>query len=596
MSPRRRQSTRARRIGLALGVAPALALAVLGLVAHLAALRAALPELPRVVVGGLEREEGCLACHAATQGLGPAHATLGCSPCHEGDPAARDLEPAHRGMVLLVGDLASVGRSCGTAACHPIETARVHTSLMAGAPGILAVNRFAFGERPTPDGDARDRLDALDAGAPPGSRAESHARQLCATCHLAAHKERQGDLGVEGRGGGCTACHLAAPFAGRRDTGGPLHPDVSADVPEKRCLGCHGRSGRIALSYHGVVELEPDDPRVTGALPDGRPIGAAPADVHAASGMRCIDCHTEREVMGDGTPHRHAHEALEIACGDCHLAPPALPPTPDADRAAVAMRLRAAWLRRALPPLSDTPLVTKKGTPLVRTDARARTLRLAADGRELALPPAKSEPYHALPGHERLGCQACHSVWAPRCTSCHTSFDPEGDAVDHLSGATVRGRWLERAGGNGYGPPLLAVGPRGGIEPFVEGMQLVIEDGTSPRIERTLYAPLEPHTTGKARACASCHPAAPAAGAPDADAALDAVYPPRGETTRTEARLLDPKERARIAAVGRCVACHAGYDDAIYRDFAGSRARLARARIGDAGADPAAARCRGAPD
>ena len=35
------------------------------------------------------------------------------------------------------------------------------------------------------------------------------------------------------------------------------------------------------MSYRGVVELEPTDPRVTSHLPDGRPIGAAPADVLA---------------------------------------------------------------------------------------------------------------------------------------------------------------------------------------------------------------------------------------------------------------------------------------------------------------------------
>jgi hypothetical protein len=340
------------------------------------------------------------------------------------------------------------------------------------------------------------------------------------------------------------------------------------------------------MSYHGVVELEPSDPRVTGKLPDGRPIGAASADVHAAAGMTCIDCHTERELMGDGKRHQHANEALEIACADCHR-PAADPARADADRERVARVLRRAWESRGRAPLpADPPLVTRTGTPLWRTDATTRTLVLAATGERRAIPVAKDAPYHALAGHERLSCQACHTAWAPRCTQCHTRFDPAGEDVDHPSGKPTPGRWIEEAGGNGYGAPLLAIGPRGQIGTFVEGMRLRV-DGVGDRpIERTLWAPLDPHTTGRARGCASCH----------APATPDDVTPTSGETTRSNARLLGDEERARIARVGTCIGCHAAYDDAIYGDFAASVGRLARFRAGDRAAEPdpaRLARCRG---
>lgn len=517
------------------------------------------PPLRRISIGGALRDEGCLDCHAAMRGVGAAHAEIGCSPCHQGDPSARDLDSAHVGLELLSGDLSTVDRSCGQGACHATETGRVRSSLMARAPGILAVDRFAFGERPTPHREQRDALSTLDPRAEPQSMAESHVRKLCAGCHLGARKAGPGDLGAEGRGGGCTACHLAPPSATAQASGGPLHPEISAIVPERRCAGCHGRSGRISLSFQGIVELEPGDPRVSGQTSDGRPTAQISGDVHHAAGMSCVDCHVERELMGSGVLHLHPHEAVELRCADCHS--PALPVVPpDPDRLRVAEVLRRSWERRGLAPLSDAPLYTQLGTPLVRTDAGARTLRLVSDGRTKAIPLMAAAPRHSLRGHERLSCQACHSAWAPRCKSCHTSFDPAGTDVDHLSGRLTPGHWSEVAGANGYGPPLLAVGPRGTIEPFVEGMRLSLRVGTTT-VTRVLYAPLDPHTTGRARSCTSCHQPS------------EEVYPAEGELTRLDARLLSAEERAKIARVGACLPCHPEYQDPIFRDFSASLGR-----------------------
>ncbi|MBI2391888.1 MAG: hypothetical protein HYV09_20020 [Deltaproteobacteria bacterium] len=515
----------------------------------------------------MTRDEGCLTCHAQTQGLGAAHDALGCSPCHLGDATARDAAAAHRGMEVQSGDFATVDRTCGQGACHAVETARVRTSLMARAPGILAVDRFAFGERPTPHRAPGDDLTTLDPKAPAKTPAESHVRKLCAGCHLGARKPRAGDLGEDARGGGCTACHLAPPSAFGRQTGGPLHPDVSAVVPEKRCSGCHGRSGRITMSFRGVAEVEPHDPRVTGKTADGRPTTRTSPDVHATAGMTCVDCHVERELMGSGTPHLHAHEALEVRCADCHVKPAEARSGPlDADREAVAEALRRSWARRKLPPLSTAPLRTLAGTPLVRTDAATYSLLLATSGDRRTIPLASQKPWHALRGHERLSCQSCHAAWAPRCRACHTTFEPEGTDVDHLSGEVTKGHWTERAGGNGFGPPLLAIGPRGAIEPFVEGMRLTIAGEGIPAdaapIDRALFAPLDPHTTARSRTCASCH------------LRVDETYPKVGETTRVGARLLDDAERARVARVGDCLACHGAWDDPIYRSFGESLGRV----------------------
>lgn len=537
--------------------------------------------LPTVVVDGTERVETCLLCHRDVQGLGAAHDpnAMGCSPCHLGNPAGLSAEEAHDGMQLVAGNLAIAARTCGRVGCHPDESARVDRSAMAGARGLLAVNRFAFGERDTPRVEPADDLRQL-RGDEAASPAESHVRKLCASCHIGLPKTEVGDHGFASRGGGCTACHLAAPSVAGKPTG-RLHPDVSAAVREQRCEGCHARSGRISLSFHGRVELEPDDPRVEGRLPDGRTIGKAPADVHARAGFTCFDCHTERGLMGDGTVVGHGYEAVDIACEDCHQPGPRPEPPPQAAR--VADALRASWTRRGGPNLTGEPYRTRRGTPLWRTNADSREQWLHETGKPVRIPQVQSEPYHGMRGHERLSCQACHSTWMPRCTQCHTTYRGNDVQFDHVAGKETPGSWVEKAGGNGFGPALLAIGPRGTIVAFTEGMTLTVE-GTGKAIERVLWAPLDPHTTGASRSCAECHP----------DGDETPIYPLEGQTTREHARLLTSAELTRIRNVGRCVACHDSYDDPVWVDFSMSLERLRRG--GEArGADPVA-RCRGRLD
>ncbi len=517
--------------------------------------------LPTVVIDGKEHAETCLLCHGDEQGLGTAHdpTAIGCSPCHLGNPAGLEENEAHEGMQVVAGNLTIAARTCGRAGCHPDETARVERSAMAGAPGLLAVNRFAFGERDTPRVEPGDDLRQL-RGDEAASPAESHVRKLCASCHVGLPKTEVGDHGFASRGGGCTACHLGAPSLEGKATG-RLHPDVSAAVRPQRCEGCHARSGRISLSFTGRVELEPDDPRVEGKLPDGRPIGKAPADVHARAGFTCLDCHTERGLMGDGTVVGHGYEAVDIACEDCHQPGPAPESPPEATR--VAGVLRASWARRGGPRLAGEPYRTGRGTPLWRTDAASGQQWLHETGKAVPIPPMRREPYHGMRGHERLSCQACHTTWMPRCTQCHTQYRENDLQYDHIAGKETPGSWHETAGGNGFGPALLAVGPKGKIVPFTEGMTLTVE-GVANRVDRVLWAPLDPHTTGASRTCAECHP--------DRDAS--AVYPSEGQTTREGARLLSRSEVETVRQVGRCVACHDGYDDPVYADFEVSVGRL----------------------
>ncbi len=181
-----------------------------------------------------------------------ARAALGCASCHLGNPLAFGKERAHEGLEREPGALSTVALTCGREGCHAREAARVATSPMTRNAGMVAVDRFAFGEIAEPDGTRHDR------GCPRRRRirrlAESHLRKLCAGCHLgdAAREPRRPDrrqrlglLGVPRRAK--AGRQAAAPPAGRLEGHGrPLlrlpqrQREDRAQLPGAR----RGREGR----------------------------------------------------------------------------------------------------------------------------------------------------------------------------------------------------------------------------------------------------------------------------------------------------------------------------------------------------------------
>jgi predicted CXXCH cytochrome family protein len=355
---------------------------------------------------------------------------------------------------------------------------------------MVGVTRFVFDEQSAPT--AAGMLSAL--GHTP---ADTLLRKLCASCHL-GHDKTQHRLDSPFRGGGCLACHLG---------GYPeeAHPALTTRVGDERCFGCHARSSRISLSYAGLAEVDADTPGVDagrGRLRDGRLVQHRAADLHHRAGLSCIDCHTKRDVMGPDAAPSGREQAVDIACSDCHLnrsarvRVDALPP---------ATRARIPY---AVPAAAELLVTARHGTPLWHIEVREHALLLhrKVNGGVVQIPPYTAASHALQAQHARLTCSACHSQWAPQCYGCHQRYDPDGAQWDHVAQRSTPGRWESRRANVRNDLPPLGVTAAGQIAPFVPGMILTASHPAWSRPKfRRLFAAISPHTSGRARSCASCH-------------------------------------------------------------------------------------------
>jgi hypothetical protein len=90
----------------------------------------------------------------------------------------------------------------------------------------------------------------------------------------------------------CDTCHVLEV------DGKPVYSSDRAKM-ETACEKCH------AMESQAFARKNPGD---------------AKADVHFARGMKCMDCHTTREVHGDGTAYdsMRAPGAMDVRCEKCH--------------------------------------------------------------------------------------------------------------------------------------------------------------------------------------------------------------------------------------------------------------------------------------
>ena len=550
-------------------------------------------------------DESCLQCHANTKGYSKYHNPdlIGCTSCHLGDATTLDKDDSHKGMVLIPGNLSDAAETCGK--CHPNELKKIENSLMTTNSGLVAVDKFVFGEADSPD--YHYHIKEIQ-----NSASDKHLRDLCANCHLGIEKETFGEISQLSRGGGCNACHLNYDEAARNDLNTYLtsnkkelplaHPATNIFVNDNHCFGCHSRSSRISTNYEGWQETLLDESEILGkdgfrVLEDKRVYKYIEEDVHHAKGMLCIDCHSSHEVMGDGNHYTHEEQAVKLQCSDCHFKEkPNTIPYDSLDTESMLVFLHREYKH------TDKQIIAveKDGHPLVNTfvDSIGQAFLIGKkDGNLHELKP-QSSICSRDEAHKDMACSTCHSSWTTKCIGCHNQFDKnETRAFDLLDRRYVKGQWKEYVAEFSSAQPSLGVREKEGeklIEPAVPGMILTIDKGSYEGKEigedvsfHRLYAPNSPHTTVKnARDCASCHTNPEAIGYGKGELTFNTsngkwnFYPEYAlnenddlpedawipflkpvhdsiiNSTRTDFRPFTVEEQKELLLVGACLQCH----------------------------------------
>lgn len=564
---------------------------------------------------GNPRVDNCTLCHEPENNPSPSHrvAVMGCSVCHLGNPYEREKSRAHMGLVSNPGDLHFAGSTCGTEKCHPHIPERVEKSIMATNRGILEVLQTRWPHERTETVSSVPEL----LSRPPGkSLALDHYRKMCGGCHLWKNRSPwEGEIGR--RGGGCTNCHVEELSGPRQDLEKKAfrHPGLTTRIPSTNCLKCHNRSARTALSYHGRFESEGyGTPHGGGDLNGRRLTGGRfylelPGDVHhEKAAMDCIDCHTERGVMGDGKAYGRMREQVDITCNSCH--DPEIRPLNT--EKSLAERLHR--INKKQPPLDrNRGVLSPKGSPLYQLRVPGEkqiTLYRKRDGREIPFQRLGNPEIHGASYHDRLSCQACHSAWIPQCYGCHVALLKGEEQKDWLSRERYPGRWVEGRSYLRFRRPTLGIDTRGRVSPFAPGCQVFLdifdEQGRhQPELARVslTMASFDPHTTAKgAPECLACHLSPKVLGmgegslkvtgggmtfTPLSDSKasgldmlhpLDAFVSPEGRPLQrasgSGARPFNAGELARITRAARCLVCHDTYGDPIFQEYRESLRRF----------------------
>ena len=485
-------------------------------------------------------------------------------------------------------------KTCKT--CHKEIAHRVDNSIMNNMHGVLDVLKYQFHETKTIE--QTTGIEYLkNKPTKDQSLAEDHFSKLCAACHINQDEKIFDPNYHTPRGGGCVTCHRVKGVKGIDKT----HENLTTKIPSENCLKCHNRSNRIGLSYFGKFESEGygtpyKDGKLTNRIDKGRYYYELPADIHHTSAkMDCIDCHTEKGVMGDGKQHKHMEDSVDISCIDCHN-----PKFEDTDKFGLAGML--IGLNGNMPYPKEIAVTKRKYSPLYQLQKDDEEIKFyrKSDGKSFDISKMSDAPYHNSKNHERLDCTACHSSWIPSCYGCHEVYFKNGKQYDWIKHKKTKGKWMELRSYLRYESPALAVGYNEKIMPTAPGCQVITtiydKNITDEGFHSFAYAAWDPHTTQKqSRACVDCHfnPQTLGMGAGILDIKdnnitfqpfynslesglpinypIDSLVSKDGQQfqsfSRDKARGFNQKEVSKIVDVYKCIVCHKDWDDKIYKDY-----------------------------
>ena len=567
-------------------------------------------------------DSGCVSCHGGLEKASASH--HGCRSCHGGNATTRDRSAAHRTLYGGANPSAPEGWEKGCGGCHRYQLERVKSTIMQTNAGMIRNIRLTWegGEK---NGYSADGGAAFNPTGTPGeflpvedldNLAGELYRKACARCHV-------GSVNTDAYGAvhpsGCAACHFPwndeGSYQGKdrplQGKGGHSASHAMSALPDTRtCTRCHSRSGRIGYSYQGLYDGnnslvptrrgEPGPEAASGA----RNLTHIEPDVHFAAGLECIDCHTSRDVMGDGYSYRNMYGQTEVSCENCHGSADAPPVFREINRESDEA-LRESRSYPAPASLGMRMIQTSKGRSFSNVFSRDRAVWLQGKrtGRLHLCKVITGTPEHTVAGHRRLECYSCHSRTAVQCYGCHTTYDKRGKSRDYLKGEETPGAFSESEDYRMLYPFPLALNQRGRISPVTPGCQTFLTvteaDGGNSRSEyvsrfrgkqQLRFAPFYSHNSGgKAIGCVECHgnPAFLGFGQHVVEGGeirstllcertegkpLDGLLTlERGRVrafsavTREGGRPLNGKEVKRALSVNLCLTCHSKPSDRIYR-------------------------------
>ena len=564
----------------------------------------------------------CEACHQGLEHTSPTHTD--CVACHGGDATQTDKKLSHRTMFgpKNPSEPQFWQKTCGR--CHPYQLERMRGNLMYTNTGMVkniqatweGEDPYLYATRPEEHFNALGEKLDLRGVASLNNLAGELYRKFCALCHVAIENNV---AYASVHAAGCAACHYPYDEQGIYRGGDetvkgkfPYSKDHRlANLPDNQvCVRCHNRSGRIALNYQGLNDGndslvptkngEPGPVMVGG----GRNLTHITPDIHFAKGLDCIDCHTSRDIMGDGYAYENMYLQTEVSCEDCHGS------ATDPPRSASIVRENEEPVRES----RHYQVQMRPGMQMVLTSKdRKYSNVFVQEGKVWVLGKRSGKlheskvitgtPEHTVAGHQRLECYTCHSGTVAQCYGCHTKYDLSKRGRDFIRGVDTPGAFSETEDYRMLYPFPLAINQRGKVSPVTPGCQtfvtVVNRHGDKVRDEyvtrfkgrrQLRFAPFYGHNTWqKAVGCQDCHadPAFLGFGQhvvenDDIRATLicdkSEEKPLDGFLTmdmgrvrdfsgivRENSRPLRSEEIYKILAVNQCLVCHQDAKDPIYQ-------------------------------
>lgn len=578
------------------------------------------------ILAGCDNEIGdgstCAQCHQGLETASPNH--LECVSCHAGDPQQAEEKVSHRGMYgpKNPSDPKFWDETCGK--CHPYQLDRVRANLMYTNTGMIkniqktweGQDGKLYATRPeTVHSSTGEELELLGVDQLDNLSGELY-RKFCSLCHIGIESNQ---VWRGSHASGCATCHFPynenGTYQGGDKTVKGKWPHSAShkmeNLPDNQvCAKCHNRSGRIALSYEGLNDgnnaLVPTrdggpGPDIIGGV---RSLNRIAADVHHEKGLECIDCHTSRDLMGDGYAYENMYLQTEITCEDCHGSATQTPKVEKIQRENTEVLRESVHYPRQMKQ-GEEMLLTAKGrqySNVFKEDGKV-WVQGKRDGKLHESKVITATPEHTIFGHERLECYSCHSRTVAQCYGCHTEYDQRELGTDFIKGARTPGRFSEAEDYRMIYPFPLALNQRGKVSTVTPGCQTfvtVVDDkGNKPLDEyvtvfkgrqQLRFAPFFGHNVGtRAIGCSECH-ANPAflgfgqhvteLGRLEATllceksdekpldgfvAMVDGEVKDFSAITREDSRPLNTQEVKRVLSVNLCLVCHSDPKDPIYQ-------------------------------